>query len=102
MKKRLKKKAEKALRKKIHDLLDVALDINGLSARQKTLTGNLPTAFFEFSGHIAGVEVQIHKTGWEPGASKDFFVSNYLDRDRNVDRRIKSLKDYAIKEGLLK
>lgn len=102
MKKRLKKRAEKARRKKIHELLDIALDINGLSSRKKTLTRNLPTAFFEFSGHVAGVEVCIHKTGWEPGASGNFSVSSYLDGNCNIDYKVKKLKDYAISKGLLK
>jgi hypothetical protein len=40
--KRLKKKAEKNARKKIHDLLDAVLDINGISERKQDITGTLP------------------------------------------------------------
>ena len=48
MKKRLEKKVEKQKREQIHRLLDLALDINGLEHRSQTITGNLPTVFFEF------------------------------------------------------
>lgn len=49
MNKRAKKKAEKRRRALVHQILDVVLDINGVGARQKEYTGNMPTAFFEFS-----------------------------------------------------
>ena len=46
---------EEDIRKKLHELLDATLDINGVSKRIKKVSGKLPSAFFEFSGHNAGV-----------------------------------------------
>ena len=66
MNKRAKKKAEKRIRGDIHKALDIVLDINGLDCRTHGLTGNLPTAFFYFSGHTAGIYADIHKDGWIP------------------------------------
>ena len=71
MKDRLKKKAEKRKRKMVHQLLDLALDINGLERRKQEITGNLPTVFFNFSGHICVVDIGICADGWYPGADKD-------------------------------
>lgn len=71
MKDRLKKKAEKRKREMVHQLLDLALDINGLEPRKQEITGSLPTAFFNFSGHICMVDIGICADGWYPGADKD-------------------------------
>ena len=46
MKKRLEKKVEKMRRKKVHEILEMVLEINGTHPRQRELTGNKPTAFF--------------------------------------------------------
>lgn len=60
MKKRLEKKVEKMYRKKVHEILEMVLEINGTHSRQRALTGNKPTAFFHFSGHTAGVAVSVY------------------------------------------
>ncbi len=71
MTQRAKKKREKKVRREIHQVLDLVLDINGLQESQQDITGNHPTGFFSFSGHIALVTVDIHPYGWsaedEPG-----------------------------------
>lgn len=67
MNNRLKRKAEKQKREQIHKLLDLVLDINGLGQRQKKITGNRPTAFFEFSGHVGWVETDIRLHGYADG-----------------------------------
>lgn len=67
MNRRMKKKVEKRKRKQIHELLDLVLDVNGLEPREQSITGNLPTVFFEFSGHVGRVSVRIYSTGWAPG-----------------------------------
>ena len=66
MNKRISKKKERAIRKEIHRLLDLVLDINGLGSRCKEETGDLPTAFFRFSGHIGTVEAHVYDKGWGP------------------------------------
>ncbi len=61
MKKRLKRKIEKRRRAEVHRVLDLVLDINGLGKRREKLTGNLPTAFFNFSGHVACIYVRVFR-----------------------------------------
>lgn len=58
-------------RKKLHELLDIVLDGNGFGKRSRKETGTLPTLFFRYSGHVAGLDVDLHVNGWEPGASSD-------------------------------
>lgn len=72
MKKRIAKKREKMIRKKIHGLLDDVLDINGIGERAQCITGSLPTAFFSFSGHIGSLDVEVFDNGWFSYAKKDF------------------------------
>ena len=55
MKKRLAKKIEKMRRKKIHEALEMVLEINTTQKRAQDITGRKPTAFFSFSGHVADV-----------------------------------------------
>lgn len=66
MTKRGRKKADKLKREPIHKMLDLALDINGMQASQRKITGSHPTAFFYMSGHTGMVEVHIHPCGWAP------------------------------------
>lgn len=95
MRDRLRKKAEKRKREQIHRLLDLALDINGLEARDRNTTGNLPTAFFDFSGHVGWVEVQIFSNGWTPDKSPDTKIWPYaykLSELSDAVRRLNTLK----------
>ena len=57
--------------KKLHELLDIVLLCNGLGERKREQTGNLPTMFFRFSGHVATVYVDINMNGWKSGESAD-------------------------------
>ena len=50
MNKRIVKKVEKRRRDKIHELLDLTLDINSIMPRRQEETGNQPTAFLIFRG----------------------------------------------------
>ena len=71
MNKRLKKKIEKRRREKILHVLDLVLQVNGLSGRKWTETGKLPTAFFEYAGHVTEVSVRVFPEGW---GIKDTFL----------------------------
>lgn len=104
MKKRLRKKADKARKKEIHKLLDLVLDINGLSKRRGDLTGHLPTAFFRFSGHTAMISIEIFKDGWESNQYSDFYEHAYSDcPDRNqVHSLACKVNEYAKREGLIR
>ena len=73
MNKRIVKKVEKRRRDKIHELLDLTLDINSAMPRRQEITGNQPTAFFEFSGHIGTVELKVFREGW----FKAWFTGGY-------------------------
>ena len=93
MNQRLKRKAEKRRRQQICEALDLCLQINGLQESKRELTGDHPTAFFLFNGHVAGVTVETYATGWEPGmdvGSK--FLNAYLDSPGQMDKLFKDLK----------
>lgn len=95
MRDRLKKKAEKRKRKQIHELLDLVLDINGLEKRKQSVTGNLPTAFIHYSGHVAAISVEIHSCGWRIDGVPDKKVSAYIDKVGELAyavRRLEALK----------
>ncbi|MDO5418301.1 MAG: hypothetical protein Q4F29_13975 [Lachnospiraceae bacterium] len=64
---RLRKKRESQKRKDIHKILDLVLDINGMQASQQKVTGNHPTAFLDFAGHIGILTIDVRKNGWCPG-----------------------------------
>ena len=79
MKKRLEKKVEKMRRKKVHEILEMVLGINGTLSRRRELTGNKPTAFFRFSGHTAGVTVNVYNDGWDYWNSSGHVMESYID-----------------------
>lgn len=85
MNKRAKKKAEKRRRALVHQILDVVLDINGVEPRQKEYTGNMPTAFFAFSGHTVGVSIDIRKSGWDYDQPREVYEYGRLDRPGSAE-----------------
>lgn len=88
MNKRAKKKVEKRRRALVHQILDVVLDINGTGCRKKEYTGNMPTAFFEFSGHTSGVRIEIYGDGWgvdDQSEEEKFSSDGYLCREWSVE-----------------
>lgn len=91
MKKRQKHKIEKRFRDDIHHVLDLVLDINGISERKRAITGNMPTAFFDFSGHTATIYIRIHENGWVPNADPDYKLDVYIDQ-KHLSQAIKDLE----------
>ena len=85
MKRRIEKKVEKRRRDKIHELLDLTLDINSTMPREQEKTGNKPTAFFNFSGHCGILTVQIYDEGWKAriDASKELWIHTYCTDELN-------------------
>ena len=77
-------------REQIHRVLDIVLDGNGLTDRQKSTTGNLPTLFFSFSGHVSKVEVDLHADGWYPYADREKF--EFATDMEITDEQIDALK----------
>lgn len=51
-------------REKMHEILDIVLDANDLEERQRKTTGNKPTVFYWFNGHMATLNISIHANGW--------------------------------------
>ncbi len=92
MNKRLRKKKIEENRKKIHKLLDIVLDINGLSERQRATTGELPTAFFEFIVHVGLVSVSVYDKGWDWGAFNDLCINADLNK-KQLTRAVEELKN---------
>lgn len=95
MNKRAKKKAEKRRRALVHQILDVVLDINGTGCRKKEYTGNMPTAFFGFSGHTSGVYIEVHKDGWGRFPSRTFYEDGYLCRPGSAEAVLAKAKAEA-------
>ena len=81
MKKRLEKKVEKMRRKKVHEILEMVLEINGTHRRGRELTDDKPTAFFCFSGHTAGIDVSVSESGWVPYAGVNTSMFGYMDTE---------------------
>ena len=78
-------------RKMIHEILDLILDINGMEERKRSSTGDKPTAFFSYSGHINGLSVQVYGKGWTANGDPDIMPYAYVGwKD---DRLIKMLDD---------
>ena len=64
MKKKVLKEQQKETREIVKQIFNLALAVNPNDTEQDT-TGNKPTVFVNFSGHIAGVEVEIYHDGWD-------------------------------------
>lgn len=92
MKDRLKKKAEKRKRQMIHELLDLALDINGMEPRERKSTGNKPTVFYDFSGHVGWIRISVHDHGWEVGSEVDREVAAHTYNLAELRSAVASIK----------
>ena len=66
------------IRKQLHELLDIVLDGNGIESRKRDNTGTLPTLFFEYSGHVNMVRIDLHSDGWQSGSTYDAQLERYL------------------------
>lgn len=92
MRKRLAKKIEKMRRKKVHEALEMVLEINTTQVRLQRVTGCKPTAFFSFSGHTAGISVGIYPDGWGKNCSwKHWCDSSYSDYSESMEQMLKRL-----------
>lgn len=98
MNKRLKNKIEKRRRQQICEALDLCLQINGLQKSDQEFTGNHPTAFLRFAGHIERLDVNIYRQGWKPRTSYDE-MDAYITDPAEVNQIIGQLK--KLKKELL-
>jgi hypothetical protein len=63
MAKTLLKEQQNEAREIVKQIFNLALAINANKTKQST-TGNKPTVFVNFSGHVAEVDVTIYRNGW--------------------------------------
>ena len=63
MKKKVLKEQQSEAREIVKQIFNLALAINPSRTKQPE-TGNKPTVFISFFGHVAGVEVSISRNGW--------------------------------------
>ena len=76
MTKKVLKNQQKEAREIVKQIFNLALAINS-NCTQRKATGEKPTVFVGFSGHIAGVHVEIYGKGWDSG-DDDSLVLRYL------------------------
>ena len=55
---------DKKIREDVLKLMDIALAINGGEKRSQERTGNKPTVFVRFSGHVNDIEVDVYPQGY--------------------------------------
>ena len=67
MTKKLLKGQQNEAREIVKQIFNLALAVNPNDTTQDK-TGNKPTVFVRFSGHVAAVDVAIHLNGWDSGA----------------------------------
>ena len=77
MTKKVLKEQQKEAREIIKKLFNLALAINS-NCTQRETTGEKPTVFVGFSGHIAGVHIEIYGKGWDSVEDDENLVSRYL------------------------
>lgn len=59
-------------------IMERAMFYNSTSTEQK-ITGNKPTFFVKFSGHIATLEVDIHTSGWNSQCNSEEFAIRLVE-----------------------
>lgn len=75
---------------KIGKVIEMATQLN-LSPTSRDITGDKPTIFVMFSGHVSLLQVQVHYFGWgdapydEPDYSWDIYI--YEDQE-NVKKQL--------------
>lgn len=57
--------------KQIAKLAQICAEINR-EPTKRDVTGDKPTVFFIFSGHTAGVSIDVHLHGWSVGIKPDY------------------------------
>ena len=93
MNQRLKRKIEKRRRQQICEALDLCLQINGLQKSDQEYTGNHPTAFCGFSGHVANVSIRIYARGWKTMEDPDRELNAYITYPGEMDQMLRELKE---------
>lgn len=77
MAKKVLKEQQQETRGIVKQIFDLGLAINS-NCTQRETTGEKPTVFVSFSGHIAGVHVEIYCKGWDSEVDDDSLVLSYM------------------------
>lgn len=73
--------AEMTVNRKAQRILELAMKINN-TPTEREITGDKPTVFVWFSGHVNILEVEIHLNGWVENKQSD---CTYIFRLSDVD-----------------
>lgn len=92
-----KKKAVKRKTGVMIELFRLCTEINSLEERKKELTGELPTVFFSYSGHVSLLSIQIHSKGWGKGSFPDIEFNLYFNGKCYDAGKIKECRNELIK-----
>lgn len=86
--------AKMSLNRKSQLILGLAMKINNTPTKQE-VTGDKPTVFVWFSGHVNELQVWIYSKGWFANATSDYYWVIDLSKDTNeeMDECIARLKD---------
>lgn len=90
----------------VHEITEIAMKVNGFGSRRAEFTGDLPTVFFNMTGTVAYLTVQIFEHGWDGSGHEQSVmyifhldepldVSNFLDYKTYMDK----LQDRCIQQG---
>ena len=85
------------IKSKVVKIVELAMLLNPTKTKRE-VTGDKPTVFVEFNGHVCNVGIFIHYTGWFPGADPDRimrvrFDSEYSNPDQELDEAIAKLTE---------
>lgn len=91
---------EEKLRNQLHEILDIVIQTNGFNQRRRTKTGTLPTVFFNYSGHVNSLSIDLHADGWatSQGPTKTWDLSFDEPISDNVIATIRREMDAALSD----
>lgn len=70
--------ATKALPQKFLRIMDLAMRLNS-ACTESAATGDKPTVFVEFSGHVCQAVVRVYSRGWTEDEAADIYCECHLD-----------------------
>lgn len=85
-------------RQKMHRILDLVLDINGITSKNREK--GEPNVFLYFPGHVHEITVQVFEDGWVAGADPDYvneIALSYPGADAKIEETISYLRDFLKK-----
>lgn len=77
----------KEIMQKTIKIVEIAMMLNS-EPTQKEISGNKPTIFVEFMGHIGGVTVTIHSNGWQSDERSDYSWFITFDKEKRAKNQL--------------